>query len=142
MPTMPAPPPAALVSPINCWATVSASSPPATHQRTTPNQSPSPQMYQSSPTVSSAAYTGYYSPDIPSYQSPEYLMSPDLTYTQLGSTERTSSVIYKTDHGQNCGSVSQYIGIKSECPGRADDTTESVGLTSREWAHEGSSLQN
>ncbi|KAH1024856.1 T-related protein [Dendroctonus ponderosae] len=150
MPSMqaaPVAPAASLISPINCWSN-SSTSPPITNQCTTPNQSPSPQMYQSSPTyppnvpppLPSVHCASYYSSDITSYQHPEYLMNADLTYTQLGGTDRSSSVIYKPEHEQSLGSGSQIVGIKSECPGRADDASESAQVASREWMQERSSL--
>lgn len=144
MPTMQAPTSTTIISPINCWS--AASSPPPPHQisaQGTPNQSPTHQMYsQHSPpsvaSITSLSYPSYYPQDIPTYQNPEYLVNPvlnqEVTYTQLGG-DRSSSVIYKTDHmhGLNNGS-SEYNNIKSECSGRsAQDDGGSPGTPRSEW---------
>ncbi|XP_050501832.1 T-box transcription factor T-like [Diabrotica virgifera virgifera] len=88
-------PPAA----VNCWS-ISSNSPPP-HQltnQTTPNQSPSHQIYQHSPiaSITNLSYSGYYG-DV-AYQNHEYIpvVNSDLTYTQIG-LDRTASVVYHSD---------------------------------------------
>lgn len=157
MPTMQAPTPTTLISSLNCWS--ATSSPPPPHQLSTqgtPNQSPTHQMYQHSPpsvaSITNLSYPSYYPQDIPTYQSPEYLINPvvnqDVTYTQLGSPGRNTPVIYKADHIQNLdniSSVSSYNNsIKSECVGRQsqeDGTGSSPSTPTNDWVSQ-NHLQN
>ncbi|CAG9767610.1 unnamed protein product [Ceutorhynchus assimilis] len=160
MPTMQAPAPTALISPINCWSTTT--SPPPSHQIATPNQSPTHQIYQHSPpSITNLSYPSYYHQDIPTYQSPDYLVNPvvnqEVTYTQLG--DRNTPVIYKADHSiqnldnHSVSSVGQeYNGIKFvQCGTRKmeyalknqgeDDTRSAPGTPRSDWAPQ-NHLQN
>ncbi|KAL1490420.1 hypothetical protein ABEB36_013119 [Hypothenemus hampei] len=155
MPTMQAPTPTTIISPINCWS--SNSSPPPPNQLSSPNQSPTHQMYvqHSPPTVASItnlSYPSYYPQDIPTYQSPEYLVNPmvaqEVTYTQLGN-DRNTPVIYKADHIQSLetvAGVAEYNGVKTECGrvGQQEDGTSSAPGTPRsDWVPQGGThLQN
>ncbi|XP_057665947.1 T-box transcription factor T [Diorhabda carinulata] len=84
---------------VNCWSLTS--SPPPSHHvpgPTTPNQSPSHQIYQHSPitSITNLSYPGYYG-DV-TYQNPEYVsvVNSELTYTQIG-LDRATPIVYQSD---------------------------------------------
>lgn len=89
---------------INCWSLTS--SPPPPHQisaQTTPNQSPTHQMYQhgSLTNLTNLSYaSNYYNQDLtyPHYQTPEYLPIPEVSYPQVG--DRTTPVYQDVQVGQ------------------------------------------
>ncbi|XP_066251397.1 T-box transcription factor T-A [Euwallacea similis] len=143
MPTMQTP--TTIISPINCWS--ATSSPPPLHQisgQTSPSQSPTHQMYpqHSPPAVSSItnlSYPSYYPQDIPTYQSPEYLVNPianqEVTYTQL-EAERHNPVIYKDHVHHSMESVPgvEYGGVKSEGSRLEQESSASTPNTPRgDW---------
>lgn len=78
-------------STINCWSLTTT--PPPPHQisaQTTPNQSPTHQIYQPITNLTNLSYSTYYNQDVAytHYQSPEYvpLMNTDVTYSERQSS--------------------------------------------------------
>lgn len=94
--------PTTVLSPaINCWSLTS--SPPPPHQisaQTTPNQSPTHQIYQPITNLTNLSYTGYYNQDLTyaHYQGSEYipLLNSDVSYTAIES-DKPSAIIYHED---------------------------------------------
>lgn len=86
---------------INCWSLTA--SPPPPHQisaQTTPDQSPSHQIYQHTPisNLTNLSYSSYYNQDLSyaHYQNPEYvplINSSEVTYSQVPN-ERPASAVY------------------------------------------------
>lgn len=93
--------PATVLSPaINCWSLTS--SPPPPHQisaQTTPNQSPTHQIYQPITNLTNLSYTSYYNQDLAyaaHYQGSEYipLLNSDASYPQSIESEKPNTIIY------------------------------------------------
>lgn len=115
-------------SSMNCWSL--SSSPPAHHQmaaqHTSPNQSPSHQVYSPITSITNLSYPGYYT-DV-AYQSPEYVpvVNSELTYTQIG-LDRSTPIVYQSEEPSS--QKDEYEGSTSidstseERPGSAPSTS-------------------
>lgn len=131
--------PNTIMSPtINCWSLTS--SPPPPHQitaQTTPNQSPSHQVYQPITNITNLTYPSYYSQEYPcsAYQNTDYLPSmvnngTDITYTQIGS-DRTTPIVYQNDGLDKVAPDYEAVSTQNQQP---ESPTESTGSTARaEW---------
>lgn len=108
--------PTIIGSSMNCWSLTSSPPPPnQISAQPTPSQSPS-QGYQHSPiaSITNLSYPSYYA-DV-TYQSNEFISvgGPDITYAQIGSSERPTAVAYqhevaaleKTDYDSNSAMAS------------------------------------
>lgn len=86
---------------INCWSLTSSPPPPNQISATPPTNQPQSQVYQHSPiaSITNLSYPGYYT-DV-AYQNNEYISvgSAEVTYAQLGATERSTPIGYSNEVG-------------------------------------------
>lgn len=133
--------PTTIVSPtINCWSLTS--SPPPPHQvsaQTTPNQSPSHQIYQHTPisNLTNLSYSSYYNQDLSytHYQNPEYIPlinTGDVTYSQIGS-ERPASAVYHEEVG-TMEKVQEYEQEATPAQNQPDSPGSNSSTPRHEWA--------
>lgn len=126
---------------INCWSLTS--SPPPPHQisaQTTPNQSPSHQVYQHTPisNLTNLSYSSYYNQDLSytHYQNPEYipLINPgEVTpYSQVAS-ERPASVVYHEEVGQ-MEKVQEYEQEATPAQSQPESPGSNSSTPRHEWA--------
>lgn len=99
MPSMQSQNPTIIGTSINCWSLTSSPPPPNQISAPPTASQPSTQGYQHSPiaSITNLSYPGYYT-DV-TYQSNEYISvgSSDVTYTQIGSSERNTPVGYQNE---------------------------------------------
>lgn len=99
-------------------------------QHTSPNQSPSHQVYSPITSITNLSYPGYYT-DV-AYQSPEYVpvVNSELTYTQIG-LDRSTPIVYQSEEPSS--QKDEYEGSTS-IDSTSEDRPGSAPSTSRhEW---------